>query len=187
MLGVGVPMSFCMRSMVVVVILVFALSRGVQRVLTAVGLDILDGWGVTAFSLAFACVGWFVIAWWKEWLVFDRVLWLRSVPLSVVNILVPAVAFTFAQVFVTAGVAALFVAFLPVVVAVLGWVFLRERLSLKVWFGVLVATVGVVVLTVGRGGALSVSNWWFGVGLLLLGGVLIVVGAVFVNTAKVRK
>lgn len=171
-----------MRSMVVVVILVFALSRGVQRVLTAVGLEILDGWGVTAFSLMFACVVWFVIAWWKKWLIFDKVLWWRSVPLSVVNIVIPGVAFTFAQVFVSAGVAALFVAFLPAVVAVLGWMFLRERLSLKVWLGVVVATVGVVVLTVGKGGSLSVSNWWLGVGLLLVG--VVSAGVVYVGWRK---
>ena len=158
-----------MRYMVAIVILVFALSRGTQRVLTSLALDSLDGWSVTALSLSFACLIWLPIAWYRKWLVFDKSLWLRSIPLGIVNITIPAVAFTFAQLFVTAGVAALFVAFLPVVVAILGWVFLRERLSIKVWVGVFLATVGVAVLTVGKNGALDVSNWWAGIGLLAVG------------------
>lgn len=158
-----------MRYIVPIVILLFALSRGTQRVLTSLALNSLDGWSVTALSLSFACLIWLPIAWWRKWLVFDKNLWLRSLPLGVVNIAIPAIAFTFAQLFVTAGVAALFVAFLPVVVAILGWVFLKEKLSAKVWVGIFLATIGVTVLTLGKNGALDVTNWWAGVGLLALG------------------
>lgn len=38
---------------------------------------------------------------------------------------------------------------------------LRESLARCVWFGVVVATVGVAVLMLGKSGALDFSNWWF--------------------------
>lgn len=158
-----------MRFIIPLVILLFALSRATQRVLTSLALDSLDGWGVTALSLSLACLIWLPVAWFRKWLIFDKSLWLRSIPLGIVNIAIPAVAFTFAQLFVTAGVAALFVAFLPVVVAILGWVFLKEKLSMKIWFGIFLATGGVTILTLGKNGALDVSNWWVGVGLLAVG------------------
>jgi drug/metabolite transporter (DMT)-like permease len=165
-----------MKALIFAVILIFALSRGAQRIFTALALESLDAWSVTTYSLLFACLIWFPVAWFKKWLIFDRQLWLTSIPLGIVNIAIPAIAFTAAQMFVTAGVAALFVAFLPIMVAMLGLLFLKEKLSLTTIAGVSIATVGVSVLTLSRSGALDASNWWLGVLLLTVG----VISAAFV-------
>jgi drug/metabolite transporter (DMT)-like permease len=154
---------------IIAVILVFALSRGIQRVLTALALDFADAWTVTALSLLISSLIWMPIAFAKGWLRLDKQLWIKALPLSIINIAIPAAAFTFAQLYVTAGVAALFVAFLPAVVAVSGWIFLKEKISIKVGIGILLATGGIAALTFGRGGSLDVLNWWLGVGLLLIG------------------
>lgn len=173
-------------SLVSTVILLFAFSRGVQRILTALSLDYIESWSIVAFSLIAACLVWFPIAYFKGWLILERRLWLRSIPLGLVNIAIPAVAFTFAQVFVTAGVAALFVAFLPIVVALLGWMFLKERLSVQSTIGIVVATLGVVLLAFSREtSSLDGGSWIAGILLLFLG--VISAAAVYIGWRSLLK
>jgi drug/metabolite transporter (DMT)-like permease len=168
--------------LITIVILAFAASRGAQRVLTSISLETLDGWTITAFSLLLSCLVWLPIAWHRKWIIRNKDLWIKSIPLSVVNIVIPALAFTFAQLFVTAGVAALFVSFLPVTVALLAWAFIKQKPSTKVSVGVGIATIGVIMLSIGRNGALDVDNWWAGVALLALG--ILSAAAVYVGWRK---
>ena len=157
------------RMLVSSVILVFAMARGVQRVLTALTLRELGPWSVTALSLVLACLIWFPLAWFRGWLVVDPRLWMRSIPLGLVNIAIPGVAFIAAQQFVTASLAALLVASLPLVVVLMARIVLRERLTARALVGVLVGGAGVVTLTVGKGGAVDAANLLVGVGLIGLG------------------
>lgn len=157
------------RLVVPVVILAFALSRGVQRVLTALTLEHLGPWSVSALSLAIACILWFPFAATKGWLIWDRRLWARCAPLGLVNIAVPAVAFIAAQQFITASTAALLVAAIPLVVAALAAAFLSEHLRWPAVTGIGVGAAGVITLTLGKGGSLDGSNWWLGLGLVALG------------------
>lgn len=155
--------------LIAAVIVVFAFSRGLQRVLTALALDSLGPWTLTAASLALATMLWFPLAAARGWLTTDRRLWARCLPLGVVNIAIPGIAFTAAQLFVSASAAALLVAALPIVIAVFAAVFLTEHLKAPAIAGIALGTTGVVTLTLGKGGALDASNWWLGVGLCAIG------------------
>jgi drug/metabolite transporter (DMT)-like permease len=147
---------------------VFALSRGSQRVLTALALAHLGPWSTTAYSLVIACAVWLPLAGLRGWLVLDRKLWLRCVPLGLVNIAIPGIAFT-AALYVTAASAALLVACLPIAVAVAAFFLLKERLGLVAVGGIAVGTLGVVVLTLGKGGSITGTNWVAGLCLVGLG------------------
>jgi len=159
------PLAFA----VPLVIVAFALSRGIQRVLTALTLDELGPWSVSAISLVMACGLWFPLAATKDWLVWNRRLWVRFIPLGLVNIAIPAVAFIASQQFVSASIAALLVAAMPLVIAVFAAVLLGDRLRWPAVTGIVIGATGVVALTLGRGGALDASNWWLGVGLIAVG------------------
>jgi drug/metabolite transporter (DMT)-like permease len=156
---------------IVLVIIAFAFSRGSQRILTHLALEEIDGWTITLTSLLLSCVIWLPIAYYKKWLIWDKSLWYRSIPLSIFNIALPGLSFTFAQMFVSAGVAALFVSFLPAVVAILGIVVLKEKVSKLSWAGIILGLAGIVMLVVSKNGSLDATNWWVGI-MLLVGGVV---------------
>jgi drug/metabolite transporter (DMT)-like permease len=157
------------RFLVPLVIISFALSRGVQRVLTALALEHLGPWTVAGASLAIATIIWIPFAAWKHWLIFDRRLWLRCAPLGIVNIAIPGVAFIAAQRFVSASAAALLVAAMPVVIAILAATLLGELLKKKAIMGIGVGTAGVITLTLGKGGSLTGQSWAAGLVLIAIG------------------
>lgn len=163
-------------ALIAAVILAFAAARGIQRVLTGILLADMDPWTITTLSLLVATALWLPIAAVKRWLPADRALWWRSIPLGLVNIAIPGIAFTAAQQYVTASTAALLVAMLPVLVAVLAAVLLHERLTPRAVLGIGVATAGLLILALGRGGALDGTNWWAGLALVAAG----VISAAFV-------
>lgn len=157
------------RYLVPLVILAFALSRGVQRVLTALALEHLGPWTVAACSLALATALWLPVAAWKGWLLRDKQLWFRCAPLGIVNIAIPGVAFIAAQRFVSASAAALLVASMPILIAILAATMLGEHLKKKAVTGILVGTAGVVTLTLGKGGSLAGRSWAAGLLLIAIG------------------
>lgn len=150
-------------SLVAAVILVFAASRGVQRILTGLALGSMDAWTITAVTLAVAALVWFPLAAWKGWLRNDAYLWKHSILLAIVNIVIPGVAFTAAQMFLTASVTALLVATLPMFIAIFAAIFLKEHITRGIAAGLLAGTAGVLLLVLGRGGALDGSNWVIGI------------------------
>lgn len=70
----------------------------------------------------------------------------------------------------TAVAASVIMASIPAVVAVLGWLILRERMSLRILLSVLCAVGGVALLALGRdaspGGSTAQSSSWLGYALL---------------------
>ena len=62
----------------------------------------------------------------------------------------------------TAAVTLLCLAAMPFITALLGFLFLREKISLTVWVAILVATFGIVVMAFGTGGANSLPGLVFG-------------------------
>lgn len=158
------------------VIIVFGAARGLQRVLTGLALEQTNPWHALALSLTIATLLWIPLAAAMKWWSFDQSLWIRSLPLAAVNIVIPGIAFIAAQQHLTASVAAMLVAALPLVVAILAAVILREHLSRAAKIGLAAGTVGVLVLTLGKGGALAGSNPALGVAFIAVG----VISAAFV-------
>lgn len=157
------------RFLVPLVISLFALSRGTQRILTALALEHSGPWTVAAVSLAIATLAWLPIAYFKGWLSLDLALWLKCAPLGVVNIAIPGVTFIAAQQFVSASAAALLVAALPIVIAILAALMLKERLHLPAIVGILIGTTGVITLTLGKGGSLAGRSWPIGLLFITIG------------------
>ena len=62
----------------------------------------------------------------------------------------------------TAAVTLLCLAAMPFITALLGFLFLREKISLTVWVAILVATFGIVVMAFGTGGTNSLPGLVFG-------------------------
>jgi drug/metabolite transporter (DMT)-like permease len=157
------------RLLIPIVIAIFAISRGVQRILTALALEHLEPWVIAGASLTLATFLWVPFAAWKGWFVKDVKLWLRCAPLGVMNIAIPAIAFTAAQQFVSASAAALLVASMPILIAILAAVLLGEHLKRKAVTGIVVGTIGVVTLTIGKGGSIGGQSWYTGLTLIAIG------------------
>lgn len=68
------------------------------------------------------------------------------------------VALNFGEVTVQAGVASLLIATAPIFTALLAVVFLKERMGLRGWMGVLVAFAGVVLIIAGQQGGFGISR-----------------------------
>ncbi|MFL2892114.1 MAG: DMT family transporter [Candidatus Pelagibacter sp.] len=62
----------------------------------------------------------------------------------------------------SAAVTLLCLAAMPFITALLGFLFLREKISLTVWVAILVATFGIVVMALGTGGTNSLPGLVFG-------------------------
>ena len=62
----------------------------------------------------------------------------------------------------SAAVTLLCLAAMPFITALLGFLFLREKISLTVWVAILVATFGIVVMALGTGGKNSLPGLVFG-------------------------
>ena len=62
----------------------------------------------------------------------------------------------------SAAVTLLCLAAMPLITALLGFLFLREKISLTVWVAILVATFGIVVMAFGTGGTNSLPGLVFG-------------------------
>ena len=62
----------------------------------------------------------------------------------------------------SAAVTLLCLAAMPFITALLGFLFLREKISLTVWVAILVATFGIVVMAFGKGGTNSLPGLVFG-------------------------
>jgi drug/metabolite transporter (DMT)-like permease len=75
---------------------------------------------------------------------------------------------------VTAGVV---MAAIPAAVALLSWIFLKEKVALRTWFAIALAVSGVALLAFNRGGAENAPHLLLGIALLL--------GAVFCEAAYV--
>lgn len=161
------------------VIVVFAVARGAQRVATGVALQQMDPWTVMAGSIVAALALWLPIAYFAGWLVWKQDLWVRAAPLGLVNIVVAGITLIAAQQYLTAGLTAVIVAALPLVVAVFAAVFLKEKVTAFGVVGILLGTVGVVIVTVGRGGALDATNW--ALGLVLAGAGVLSLATVYVG------
>jgi drug/metabolite transporter (DMT)-like permease len=67
-------------------------------------------------------------------------------------------ALTFGQQTVSAGVAALAVALMPVFMALMGTVFLGERLTIAAWPGTVLSFVGIMIVSLGENGSLKWSG-----------------------------
>jgi len=168
-----------MRFFIPIVIFTFAFSRGAQRILTALALEHLDPWTISGASLTIATIFWIPFAAWKGWLITDTKLWLRCMPLGIINIAIPAVAFIAAQRFVSASAAALLVSSMPILIAVLASSLLGERLRPKAVVGIAVGTLGVITLTFGKGGSLNGQSWAAGLILIAIG--VVAASAVYVG------
>jgi drug/metabolite transporter (DMT)-like permease len=151
------------------VILIFALSRGLQRILTAFLLDDYGALQITFISLLIATIIFLLIGFWKNWLVWDKSLLLNSIPLGLVNIAIPGFVFIQAQKYLSASATALFVAGMPLVIALLGYLILKESLSRKIIVGIVIGVFGIVTLTIGKGGEISGQNWWVGIFYVAIG------------------
>lgn len=157
--------------LIAAVIGVFSLARGAQRVLTALALGSMDPWTVMAGSSVFALLVWIPVAYLGRWVVWRRDLWVRAVPLGLVNIVLAGITLIAAQMYLSAGMVAVLVAGIPLVVALLAAVFLKEKLTRLALAGIACGTVGVAVVTLGRGGVLDAHNLILGL-LLTAAGVL---------------
>ena len=151
------------------VILLFALSRGIQRIFTALALEHLEPWSIAGLSLLIATILWIPFALWKNWLIWDLKLWLRCAPLGVVNIAIPGVCFIAAQQFVSASAAALLVASMPILIAILAALFLGEKPKRNAVLGIAIGAIGVVILTIGKGGSIEGKSWTTGLTLISVG------------------
>jgi drug/metabolite transporter (DMT)-like permease len=151
------------------VILIFALSRGIQRILTALALEDLQPWTIAGTSLTLALMLWVPFATWKHWLILDKKLWIRSAPLGIANIAIPGVTFIAAQKYLSASAAALLVASMPILIAILAASLLGERLPRKAVIGIIIGTLGVITLTLGKGGAIAGQSWAIGLLLIAIG------------------
>lgn len=96
-------------------------------------------------------------------------MWLRSAPLGVVNIAIPGDSFIAAQQFVSASAAVLLVSSKPILIAVLAALFLGERPQQNAVLGIGIGTLGVVFLTIGKGGVISGKSWTTGLILISIG------------------
>lgn len=151
------------------VILIFALSRGLQRILTAFLLDSYGALQITFISLLIATMIFLLIGFWKNWLAWDKSLIWNSMPLGLVNIAIPGFVFIQAQKYLSASATALFVASMPLVIALLGYLILKENLSKKIMLGITIGVGGIVTLTIGKGGEISGQNWWIGIFYVAIG------------------
>ena len=94
---------------------------------------------------------------------------LRDLPgmvgLGILGIAGYQIALTFGQQTITAGASGLIITVAPVFMALLGRIFLNERLAILGWLGMLVSFAGVVVVSFGESG--GTLGWSPGVGLVL--------------------
>ena len=101
---------------------------------------------------------------------------------GVMNSAVPFVLFTYAMLFVTGGFAAILNATTPMWTALVGWVWLRERIRPLQWLGLAVGLVGVVALLWGRIDLRPGSTQWqvtLAIGAALLGALAYGMSATF--------
>ncbi len=63
----------------------------------------------------------------------------------------------------SAAITLLCLAAMPFFTALLGFLFLRERISLNVWISIFVATVGIIIIAIGNTGKASLIGFVFGI------------------------
>jgi drug/metabolite transporter (DMT)-like permease len=109
----------------------------------------------------------------------------RAAPLTfvgVINSALPFALFTYATLFVTGGFAAILNATTPMWTALVGWVWLRDRIRLAQWIGLAIGAFGVVALLWGKIDLRPGSTGWqitLAIGAALLGALAYGIGATF--------
>lgn len=142
-------------------IAIMALSRAVQRLLTAsilgTGYDpvlaavmSLVISAIVLLPLLFLASSSFPRSW---------AFWKMAIILGAVNVALPAIGFTLGQQGISATIAGMFVALVPVAVAGFAAIFLRERLTWRGWGGLAFAATCVFSLALEPGGGSSSTVW----------------------------
>jgi len=138
----------------------------------------------TALALRFTMAG---LAWWGILLLRRRLLWpgarraAQAVGLGALVYAPNALAYYQGTALVPGSLAAMAVAAVPVVVALLAWLLLRERLGWLGWMALMLAVVGGMMLAGGPGGSADP------VGLLWLGGAIMFYSLYIVLSAPVTR
>lgn len=73
------------------------------------------------------------------------------------------ICLNYGEITVSAGIASFIIGLMPVITVLLSLLFLQERLNARVWFGILVSMVGLLLLALGEGAHLEMRQ-----GLLLI-------------------
>lgn len=92
-----------------------------------------------------------VVAFAKRMRLPDRKDLLAIIFLGFIGITVYHVALNYGEVTVTAGSASLLIASVPVIIALLAVVFLKERLTLRGWLGIVISFFGIAIIALGEG------------------------------------
>jgi len=101
---------------------------------------------------------------------------------GIVNSALPFVLFTYATLYVTGGFAAIVNATTPMWTALVGWIWLRDRIRLAQWIGLAIGALGVVALLWGRIDLRPGSTGWqisLATGAAMLGSLAYGISATF--------
>ena len=71
-------------------------------------------------------------------------------------------AFIWSIINTTAAITLLCLAAMPFITAILGFIFLKEKISMNVWLAILIATVGIIIMSIGGSGKTSLFGLFFG-------------------------
>ena len=71
-------------------------------------------------------------------------------------------AFIWSIINTTAAITLLCLASMPFITAILGFIFLKEKISMNVWLAILIATVGIIIMSIGGSDKTSLFGLFFG-------------------------
>ena len=71
-------------------------------------------------------------------------------------------AFIWSSINTTAAITLLCLAAMPFITAILGFIFLKEKISMNVWLAILIATVGIIIMSIGGSDKTSLFGLFFG-------------------------
>ena len=71
-------------------------------------------------------------------------------------------AFIWSIINTTAAITLLCLAAMPFITAILGFIFLKEKISMNVWLAILIATVGIIIMSIGGSDKTSLFGLFFG-------------------------
>ena len=71
-------------------------------------------------------------------------------------------AFIWSIINTTAAITLLCLAAMPFITAILGFIFLKEKISMNVWLAIMIATVGIIIMSIGSSDTTSIFGLFFG-------------------------
>ena len=76
---------------------------------------------------------------------------------------VAMISFIYSITNTSAAITLLCLAAMPFFTALLGFLFLRERISINVWISIIIATIGIIIIALGNTGEASLIGFVFGI------------------------